>query len=142
VVRRLLAIGSLPEHVHAVDYGIRGMHLAYDLLQGYSALVLVDAIPGDGEPGEISVLEVTEEHLGTGGFDPHGMAPVAMLASLKDLGGRLPTTYVVGCRPADVGEGIGLSDEVEAAVPEAMDTIDALLRERILGLSSSGQEVG
>ena len=122
VVRRLLATGSLPEQVRAVDYGIRGMHLAYDLLEGYDALVLVDAVPGSGEPGEVSVLEVGEEHLGTGGFDPHGMAPVAMLASLKDLGGQLPTTYVVGCRPADVGEGIGLSEQVEAAVPEAIET--------------------
>ena len=124
VVRRLLATGSLPEQVRAVDYGIRGMHLAYDLLEGYDALVLVDAVPGNGEPGEVSVLEVGEEHLGAGGFDPHGMAPVAMLASLKDLGGQLPTTYVVGCRPADVGDGIGLSEQVEAAVPVAIETIE------------------
>ena len=75
VVRRLLATGSLPEQVRAVDYGIRGMHLAYDLLEGYDALVLVDAVPGNGEPGEVTVLEVGEEHLGAGGFDPHGMAP-------------------------------------------------------------------
>ena len=91
------------------------------------------------------MLEVGEEHLGAGGFDPHGMAPVAMLASLKDLGGQLPRTYVVGCRPADVGEGIGLSEQVEAAVPKAIETIDALLRQRIPGMSisesSSGQEV-
>jgi hydrogenase maturation protease len=142
VVRRLLATGNLPERVRAVDYGIRGMHLAYDLLEGYDALVLVDAVPGSGEPGVVSVLEVGEEHLGTGGFDPHGMAPVAMLASLKDLGGQLPRTYVVGCRPADVGDGIGLSEQVEAAVPVAIETIGTLLRERIPGLSISEQEVG
>ena len=126
--------------MRAVDYGIRGMHLAYDLLEGYDALVLVDAVPGTGEPGKVSVLEVSEEHLGTGGFDPHGMAPVAMLASLKDLGGQLPRTYVVGCRPADVSDGIGLSEQVEAAVPEAIGTINTLLRERIPGFSE--QEVG
>ena len=28
-----------------VDYGIRGMHLAYDLLDGVDVLVLVDAVP-------------------------------------------------------------------------------------------------
>jgi hydrogenase expression/formation protein HypC len=37
------------------------MHLAYDLLEGYDALVLVDAIPGAGEPGEVTVLEVKME---------------------------------------------------------------------------------
>ena len=46
VVRRLVVSGRLPEHVRAVDYGIRGMHLAYDLLDGYDALVIVDALPG------------------------------------------------------------------------------------------------
>ena len=119
--------------MRAVDYGIRGMHLAYDLLEGYDALVLVDAVPGSGEPGEVTRARGRRGAPRDRGFDPHGMAPVAMLASLKDLGGQLPTTYVVGCRPADVSEGIGLSEQVEAAVPEAIDTINALLRERIPG---------
>lgn len=127
VVRRMAASGSLPEGVRAVDYGIRGMHLAYDLLDGYDALVIVDAMPGDGPPGSISVLAVGEGDLGAGEFDPHGMAPVAVLASLSDLGGQLPPTYVVGCRPVDVGERIGLSAEVEAAIPEAMETVHAVL---------------
>lgn len=131
VVRRLAASGALPEGVRAVDYGIRGMHLAYDLLEGYDALVIVDALPGDGPPGSVSVLEVGEADLGAGEFDPHGMAPVAVLASLSSLGGALPRTYVVGCRPADIGERIGLSEKVEAAVPEAMETVLALLRERV-----------
>ncbi|MEP6815533.1 MAG: hydrogenase maturation protease [Marmoricola sp.] len=131
VVRRLVASDRLPRHVRAVDYGIRGMHLAYDLLDGYDALVIVDAVPGAGEPGDICVLEVGEDDLGSAEFDPHGMAPVAVLASLKDLGGRLPPTYVIGCRPADTGEGIGLSAPVEAAIPVAIDTVRAVLRERI-----------
>jgi hydrogenase maturation protease len=131
VVRRLVASRLLPEQVHAVDYGIRGMHLAYDLLDGYDALVIVDALPGDGEPGHVEVLEVGPEDLGAGDFDPHGMAPVAVLASLESLGGRLPPTYVVGCRPSDTDERIGLSDPVEAAVPVAMETVRSLLRERV-----------
>lgn len=104
------------------------MHLAYDLLDGYAALVLVDALPTDGEPGEITVLEVGAEDLGSGEFDPHGMNPVAVLASLESLGGSLPPTYVVGCRPADTGEGIGLSELVAAAVPTAAGTVADLLR--------------
>jgi hydrogenase maturation protease len=127
VVRRIAASGSLPDGVRAVDYGIRGMHLAYDLLDGYDALVIVDAMPGDGPPGSISVLQVGEDDLGAGDFDPHGMAPVAVLASISDLGGRLPPTYVVGCRPLDVTERIGLSPEVEAAIPEAMETVHTVL---------------
>lgn len=138
VVRRLAVSGSLPAAVRAVDYGIRGMHLAYDLLDGYDALVIVDALPGDGAPGTIDVLEVGEGDLGAGAFDPHGMAPVAVLACLSDLGGTLPPTYVVGCRPADLGDRIGLSDEVEAAVPEAMTTVLAVLRNRVPALDGAG----
>lgn len=131
VVRRLAEQGDLPAHVKVVDYGIRGMHLAYDLLDGYEALVLVDALPGDGAVGEITVLEVGQEDLGSGDFDPHGMAPVAVLASVRQLGGTLPATYVIGCRPANVEEGIGLSDAVAAAVPDALAAVRALLSERM-----------
>src|SRR6478735_8486547 len=126
VVRRL---GERAEpDLRAVDYGIRGMHLAYDLLDGYDALVIVDLVPEGDAPGAVAVLEVGEEGLGHGDFDPHGMAPVAVLAGVADLGGRLPPTYVVGCRPRDVGERIGLSAEVAAAVPVAMDAVHAVLR--------------
>jgi hydrogenase maturation protease len=128
VVRRLAASGRLPEHVRAVDYGIHSMHLAYDLLDPYDALVVVEVLPGDGDPGTVSVLEVDEEDLGTADLDPHGMAPVAVLASIHTLGGQLPPTYVVGCRPGDVGERIGLTTEVDAAIPAAMETVLALLR--------------
>ena len=107
------------------------MHLAYDLLDDYDALVIVDALPGDGTPGEVGVLEVSPDDLGPGELDPHGMAPAAVLASLQDLGGRLPPTYVVGCRPADLEDGIGLSAAVEAAIPEAMAAVRSLLHERI-----------
>jgi hydrogenase maturation protease len=131
VVRRLCDDGpGLPAHVRAVDYGIRGMHLAYDLLEDYATLVLVDAIPGTGPPGELTVLAVSEQDLGSGYFDPHGMAPVAVLANLRNLGGSLPTTFVVGVTPATVEDGIGLSEPVEAAVPRAMEAVRALLAEK------------
>lgn len=131
VVRRLAAADDLPDHVRVVDYGIRGMHLAYDLLDGYAALVIVDALPGPGRAGEITVLEVGPDDLGNGEFDPHGMAPVAVLASIRQLGGSLPPTYVIGCRPASVEDGIGLSAAVAAAVPQAMAAVRTVLTERV-----------
>ena len=63
------------------------------------------------------------------------MAPVAVLASLGRLGGTLPPTYIVGCEPADVGEGIGLSAEVAAAVEPAVQLVLEVLQDH-LGLSS------
>ncbi|MEO5711149.1 MAG: hydrogenase maturation protease [Nocardioidaceae bacterium] len=118
--------------VRVVDYGIRGMHLAYDLLDGYDALVIVDAVPHGERAGDVTVLEVGPDDLGTGDFDPHGMNPVAVLASLGSLGGTLPRTYVVGCRPASTEEGIGLSDAVADAVPVAVDTVHRLLADLLV----------
>lgn len=126
-VARRLAAGPLPESVRVVDYGIRGMHLAYDLLDGYDGLVVVDALPGSGRPGDLSLLEVGPDDLHEAEFDTHGMAPTAVLASLSALGGRLPPTYVVGCQPADLGEGIGLSPAVAAAVDGAVTLVHEVL---------------
>ncbi len=139
VARVLASRADLPEDVRVVDYGIRGMHLAYDILDGCEALVLVDAIPGDGEPGEITVMAVGPEDLPGGEFDAHGMDPVSVLSSLTALGGSLPPTFVVGCVPATVEEHMGLSEPVGAAVPEAASAVIRLIGERIRATATSGR---
>ncbi len=110
--------------VRLVDYGIRGMHLAYDLLDGCTGLVLVDAIPSRGAPGTVHVFEADHESLGAGaGLDAHAMDPAAVFASLNALGGTPPYTVVVGCEVASVEDGIGLSTTVAAAVQPAARTV-------------------
>lgn len=106
------------------DYGIGGMHLAYDLLDGCDALVLVDAIPDRGAPGTLHVFEADLGNTpGATGLDAHAMDPAAVFASLDALGGTPPYTVVIGCEVDNVDEGIGLSDAVAAAVPEAVQVI-------------------
>lgn len=132
VARQLQASRSdLPAGVSVVDYGTRGMHLAYELLDGYDALVLIDTMPGDRAAGDIVVLAVGPADVGQGEFNGHGMDPVTVLGSLEALGGTLPPTFVVGCQPATVEEGIGLSPAVAAAVPAAMTAVRALLADRV-----------
>lgn len=143
VVRRL-ATGEVPAGVRVVDYGIRGMHLAYDLLDGWDALVLVDAMPlsdpaAEG-PGELRVLEVGADDLGHGAFDAHGMDPVAVLANLESLGGQLPRTFVVGCQPSDLSERIGLSAPVREAVDRAVALVDGLLDELLEASAGPARE--
>lgn len=119
--------------LRATDYGIGGMHLAYELLDGWDALVLVDAIPNRGSPGTVHVFEADHESQDSPvGLDAHGMDPATVFASLRALGGAPPRTIVVGCEVADVGDGIGLSEAVHAAVPEAVTAVEsavAMLRE-------------
>ena len=126
-MRHVLQRLARPE-VQLVDYGIRGMHLAYDLLDGCEALVLVDAIPSRGAPGTVHIFEADLESLTTtAGLDAHAMDPGAVFASLNALGGTPPYTVVIGCEAASVDEGIGLSDVVAAAVPEAVRALDDVL---------------
>lgn len=134
VVAALLAAAHehpLPEGVRVIDYGIRGVHLSYDLLAGVDALVLIDAVPagtgGHLEPGTVLTIEIGPDDLGRGDIDAHGMSPVAVLANLAPMGGTLPSTYLVGCIAADVGDGMGLSEQVTAAIQPAADVVRALV---------------
>jgi hydrogenase maturation protease len=114
--------------VRVVDYGIRGMHLAYDLLEQWDGLVLVDALPDHGAPGTLHVFEADHETLApTAGLEAHSMDPAAVFATLAALGGTAPPTIVVGCQVANVDEGMGLSDPVAAAVPGAVAAMEDVL---------------
>jgi hydrogenase maturation protease len=128
-VVRALAGHRLPAGFTAVDFGIRGVHLAYELLEGYDAVVLVDAAPRGLTPGTVCLLQVDPDAVGTPGdgplLDAHGMEPVAILQTLGSLGGRVDRVYVLACEPADTDEGLGLTAAVAAAVPAA---VEALLR--------------
>ena len=110
--------------VRVVDYGIGGMHLAYDLLEDWDALVIVDAIPSRGSPGALHVFEADHESpSATAALDGHSMDPAAVFASLKALGGRPPYTVVIGCEAGSVDDGIGLTEAVAGAVPRAIRTV-------------------
>jgi hydrogenase maturation protease len=110
--------------VQVVDYGIRGMHLAYDLLDDWDALVLVDAVPSQGSPGTLHVFEADHESMSsTPALDAHSMDPAAVFASLAALGGEPPYTVVVGCEAENVDESLGLSPSVDGAVDGAVDAV-------------------
>ncbi|MBG0850551.1 hydrogenase maturation protease [Streptomyces spinoverrucosus] len=135
---RLLCGQELPPGVEVADIGIRGMHLAYQLLDGYDTFVLLDATARGGKPGTLYVIDAAEpgsrrppESMP---LDGHRMSPDAVLALLDTLcagtGSAPPRrTLVVGCEPATVEEGIGLSPPVAAALPEAVRLVVGLVRE-------------
>jgi hydrogenase maturation protease len=126
-VARRLGRRPMPEGAAAVDYGIRGTHLAYDLLSGWDRLILVDVVASRGEPGRIHVLEIGADDVTGEAFDPHGMEPGSMLHNLQAMGGQLLPTIVVGCEPAVLDDGIGLSRPVADAVEVAVQTVLDLL---------------
>jgi hydrogenase maturation protease len=134
VARVLAGRGGLPSGVEVVDVGIRGVHLAYQLLDGYDGLVLVDTVHRDGPPGTVYRLEHDLAAPTAGaGLDGHGMDPSSVLALLDELaaanGVERPVrrVLVVGVEPAVLDEGMGLSEPVAAAVEPAARTVRDLV---------------
>ncbi len=156
-VARRLARHELPAGVRVTDYGIRGMHLAYDLAEGFDNTILVDATQRGGQPGTVYLIEpeppapADRTGPGPGGPDPagadpaddgtatmlasmsllnaHGMQPDLVLSLAGTLGAEAGRVLVVGCEPATLDEGIGLSAPVAAAVDDAVRMVTKLVTE-------------
>ena len=122
------------------DYGIRGMHLAYDLAEGWDATILVDATQRGGEPGTVYVIEPERRPPtdGAGRRRPDrehavrrrtGCSPTWCSACPGCSAREAGRVLVVGCEPASVAEGIGLSEPVAAAVDEAVRVVMDLVRD-------------
>jgi hydrogenase maturation protease len=151
-VARQMAGRPLPEGVELVDFGIRGVHLAYQLLEGYDALVLIDAAPHGQAPGTVSLLEVDQGQLTDSAaavsegqsplLDAHGLEPAAILSMLGSLGGRVSDVLVVACEPESVDEGLGLTSVVQAAVPQAISLVEEVLRSSRFDRSSRTDVTG
>jgi hydrogenase maturation protease len=137
VVVQHLAARPLPEGVKVVDFGIRSYDLAYALMNDWDLVILVDALPGEGKPGTLYIME--PELLSQGetpaSLDAHTMDPIAVLHMVSALGGKVGRMLVVGCEPASVepdesGE-MSLTAPVKAAVDEAARMVEELIvRER------------
>ncbi len=134
VARHLLLSRKLPDEVRVVDFGIRGLDLAYALLDGYDVTILVDATPRGGEPGTLYTIEpdLSElDDLDEQGMmiETHGMNPMKVLGMVKSMGGEFKRILLVGCEPEqlDAEERMGLSEPVAAAVDEAVDLVESLV---------------
>lgn len=127
----------LPEGVHVADFGIRGMDLAYRLLDGYDTAVLVDAAPRGDRPGALCVIEPGPGNDEDRAVAPeaHAMDPVKVLALAGQLGdGALPRILVLGCEPqtrmdgAEADVTVGLSPPVREAIGPAVELLRHMVR--------------
>ena len=125
----------LPEGVRVIDFGIRSYDLAYAIMDGYDATILVDATPQGSAPGTIYLIEPDLkklDELPDEAVNAHSMNPVRVLQLVRSLGGKPGWLRVVGCEPAvlETEEGaMGLSEKVQAAVAPAIEMIETLIHE-------------
>ena len=135
-VARRLADRALPAGVNVMDAGTGGLDLAYEVMRGYDALVILDVSKQGGEPGTLYVMEPDEESVPGGiedgdAINPHGMDPQTVLRFVKSVGAWPGRVMVIACEPADVEQmGWGLSEQVADAVDRAVglvvETVDEL----------------
>ena len=120
---------KLPNDIRVMDVGIRGVHLAFELLEPLDLLVLVDCAARGGEPGTLYLIDPeVDDWPGEGApADAHVMDPRAVLAAVKEMGGTVPLTRIVGCEPADVTEGMFLTEPVRQAIQPAIEMIQRLV---------------
>ncbi|HWF58469.1 MAG TPA: hydrogenase maturation protease [Candidatus Dormibacteraeota bacterium] len=158
VAQELLRRRSLPAQIRLGEYGIRGYDLAYEILEGYDTVVLIDATPRGDAPGTLYVIEADLEAAvpdvsadpdhGQGAFQGHLMTPAAVFHLVRTLGGTMRRVLVVGCEPETLGpENIGqmeLSPSVAAAIPGAVATVERvvgdLLRQLAVPATSGASE--
>jgi hydrogenase maturation protease len=126
---------ELPSGVTVMDFGTGGLDLAYEVMRGYDALVLLDVSRQGGDPGTLYVMEPDEEDIAAGiedgeMLDPHGMDPQTVLRFVRAVGGWPGRVLVIACEPAEVEEmGFGLSAEVGAAVDHAVELVVSTIAE-------------
>jgi hydrogenase maturation protease len=131
-VIRTLAERRLPAEVKVIDFGIRSYDLAFALIEDYAAIVLVDAVSRGETPGTVFLIEpeITRLDVQPESIDPHTMNALSVIQMAQQLGGIKAAIYLVGCEPqkleSDDG-ALGLSAEVQAAIPQALGMIDTLL---------------
>ncbi len=139
------AAGPWPDGVVVRDYGIRGVHLAYDLLDGYDDVVFVDTMHRGGEPGTVYVVEpdldtcragAAQGSMVAASLDAHDLAPEAVLALVPGQGGTMGRVTVVGCEPVSLADGIGLCPVVSEQVPPAGRIVQGLVARAVAARGS------
>ena len=134
-VARRLSQASLPNGVRVIDFGIRGIDLTYALMDGYDAIILVDAAQRGEAPGAVSIVEpervdIDDRSPEELALSPHELDPATVLRLASALGGNCQRVLLVACEPLalDGEEGVmGLSEPVAMGVGVAAETIKELI---------------
>jgi hydrogenase maturation protease len=134
-VARRLALRQWSDEVKVVDFGIRGLDLAYALLDPCDVTILVDATPHGGEPGTVYTIEPDLDEFSEQGadqtiLDAHGMNPINVLKMVRAMGGSFKRILLVGCEPQSLGGEEGsmeMSPPVMAAAGTAVEVIRRLV---------------
>jgi hydrogenase maturation protease len=130
VIETMMSTLAFPPNVTLVDAGTMGMGIL-NLFQACDYLLVIDAVDGTGEPAG-TVVRLSPEELAPNQVK-HSMHDIRLVDVLEAamLMGTKPEADCIGIQILDMGSvAIGLSEDVEAAVPAAVAAALQLLAER------------
>ena len=136
VVQALEHRDALPAGVRLYEAGIAGIPFVQELMDGYDALIVADAVDRQAVPGTLFVLqpdeakptEIEPGRVHQSLVDAHYADPSKVLLLARALKVCPPQVFIVGCQPAFVEEAFaGMTPVVERAVPLAVEQILLLL---------------
>lgn len=138
VAQRLLACPpDVPSaQITIIETGIGGMHIVQELLSGYDALVIVDAVERDASPGTLFVLEPVRANPLVWSVetrrdyfaDTHYAEPSHALALAEGVGALPERVVIVGCQVEIVDDLVqGMSPAVAMAVDLAIQQFPDIL---------------
>lgn len=148
--QRLMELNDLPAHVKIIETGIGGMSLVQEMMDGYHAVVLIDACERGGKAGKLYLLEPELPDLTTLSVDErrdyfadtHYATPFRALSFAEAVDSLPPIIRIIGCEPAFTDRfEIGLDPAVDQAVDEAVkmarQLIEDISRDKIIPTDAS-----
>lgn len=144
-VARGLEAEPLPAGVELIETGIGGMSIVHRLMDGFDALVVVDALDRGEAPGTLWVLEPEvpapdslPRHEWRGLFQNlHLAEPYRIFLMAKSLGALPSVVWLVGCQPEDIDAmDERLSPAVAAAVPAAVERVREIAASLLVPIAS------
>lgn len=129
-VAKNLSEKDLPESVKLIDFGIRGIDLAFELINDYELVILVDTIKIGAEAGSVFVLE---PKLGDNENDnfTHDLTPTKAMHIASRLKTKPKKMLLIGCEPANLEFNDEMSEVVKLAIEKAVEKILEIIERQI-----------
>lgn len=134
LAQKLQKEAALPPPVKVLEIGSAGIHVVQQLFDGYDVLILLDIVKWGGAAGTIHFKEVEVKDIAQLPTDEktafladvHYLNPLKALMMAKVMNVLPKQVLFLGCESKEHEEiGIGVSADVEAAMPEAFEKITA-----------------
>jgi hydrogenase maturation protease len=121
---------NLPENIHVVDGGTGGFHLL-EYFEKYSRIILIDATLDSNPIGTIRLIKPKFASDFPKAMSTHDIGLKDMMSSIQLLG-RFPEIHLFVVSIESIQQqGVEMTDEIEAIMPDLIGKIENLAMEMI-----------